>query len=151
MQTASIGYTYIHQDKHDAEGIWKSNYAMEYLRHKFVASLTHCILRVKSEKLKVKNELLLTWDFRWQQRIGSYVSGGELIPYHPYAILDAKLQWTVPEFKVSGSKFQVSELYVQASNLTNHRYRDLGSVPQPGLWVMAGAKVKMEIGNRKRR
>ena len=83
----------------------------------------------------------MTWDFRWQQRIGSYVSGGELIPYHPYAILDAKLMWDAPRY----------QLYVQASNLTNHRYRDLGSVPQPGLWVMAGAKVKMEIGNRKRR
>ena len=98
----------------------------------------------------------MTWDFRWQEREGSYVSGGELIPYHPYALLDAKLQWSMPE--ASGSKsqlstlnFQLSELYVQASNLTNHRYRDLGSVPQPGLWVMAGAKVKMEIGNRKRR
>ena len=158
VQTASIGYTYIHQDKHDAEGVWKSNYAMEYLRHKFVASLTHCIMKSKKVKrLKGEKEkgcaklfqffnvspfqLSMTWDFRWQQRIGSYVSGGELIPYHPYAILDAKLQWDTSRY----------QLYVQASNLTNHRYRDLGSVPQPGLWVMAGAKVKMEIGNKKRR
>ena len=61
--------------------------------------------------------------------------------HYPYAILDAKLQWDTSRY----------QLYVQASNLTNHRYRDLGPVPQPGLWVMAGAKVKMEIGNRKRR
>ena len=150
VQTASIGYTYIHQDKHDAEGVWKSNYAMEYLRHKFVASLTHCILKSKKVKrLKGEKEkgcaklfqffnvspfqLSMTWDFRWQQRIGSYVSGGELIPYHPYAILDAKLQWDTSRY----------QLYVQASNLTNHRYRDLGSVPQPGLWVMAGARLKL--------
>ena len=135
VRSFSAGYTYIHQTKHDAQGVVKSNYAMEYLRHKVVASLTHRILRVKSEKLKVKNELLLTWDFRWQQRIGSYVSGSELIPYHPYAMLDAKLMWDAPRY----------QLYVQATNLTNHRYFDLGSVPQPGIWLMAGARLKLSL------
>ena len=134
IATIRAGYTFIHQVKHDAEGVVKSNFVMEYLRHKFVASLTHRILRVKSEKLKVKNELSLTWDFRWQDRVGSYHSpGGKLVSYHPYAMLDAKLQWETPRY----------QLYVQATNITNHRYYDLGSVPQPGIWVMAGARLKL--------
>ena len=139
IRSLSFGYTFIHQTKHDAEGVVKSNVAMENLRHKVVASLTHHILKIKNEKLKIKNDLSITWDFRWQERVGSYVNGGELIPYHPYATLDAKLQW-------DASRYQV---YLQATNITNHRYYDLGSVPQPGIWLMAGARIKVHIGKGK--
>ena len=125
VQTASLGYTYIYQDKHDAEGVYKSNYAMEYLRHKFVASLTH----------RIVSRLSMAWDVRWQQRMGSYMSGGQRVGYHPYWTLDAKLQWDAPRYN----------LYVQATNITDHRYYDLGSVPQPGIWVMAGARLKVDL------
>ena len=123
MRSFSMGYTFIHQKKHDAEGVVKSNVAMEYLRHKFVASLSH----------RIYNRLSMSWDFRWQERVGSYVSDGKLVGYHPYAMLDAKMQWDAPRY----------QLFVQATNITNHRYYDLGSVPQPGIWVMAGAKAKL--------
>lgn len=125
MRSLSMGYTFIHQKKHDAEGVVKSNVAMEYLRHKFVASLSH----------RIYNRLSMSWDFRWQERIGSYVSDGKLVGYHPYAMLDAKMQWDAPRY----------QLFVQATNITNHRYYDLGSVPQPGIWVMAGARFKLSL------
>ena len=125
VQSLSAAYTYIHQAKHDAEGVYKSNSAMEYLRHKFVARLAH----------KVCSRLSMAWDLRWQDRVGNYLSGGGLVSYHPYWSLDAKLQWDAPRY----------QLYVQATNLTNHHYYDLGNVPQPGIWVMAGAKVKVDF------
>jgi iron complex outermembrane receptor protein len=125
MRSFSMGYTYIHQKKHDAEGVVKSNVAMEYLRHKFVASLSH----------RIYNRLSMSWDFRWQERVGSYVSGGKLVGYHPYAMLDAKMQWDAPRY----------QLFVQVTNITNHRYYDLGSVPQPGIWVMAGARFRLSL------
>ena len=139
VRSLSVGYTYIHQTKHDAEGVVKSNMAMEYLRHKAVASLTH----------RIFSRLSMTWDVRWQERVGSYVSDGSLVGYHPYWLLDAKLLWSMPEdsgskSQLSACNFQLSELYVQATNLTNHRYRDLGAVPQPGIWVMAGARVRLK-------
>ena len=149
VRSFSFGYTFIHQTKHDAEGVVKSNVAMEYLRHKVVASLTHRII----------SRLSMTWHFRWQDRVGSYVSDGKLIPYHPYAMLDAKLQWSVPRAQHSTflnalaskrafntrNSFQLSELFVQATNLTNRHYYDLGSVPQPGLWLMAGVRLKLHM------
>ena len=98
---------------------------MEYLRHKFVASLTH----------RIVSRLSMAWDVRWQQRMGSYMSGGQRVGYHPYWTLDAKLQWDAPRYN----------LYVQATNITDHRYYDLGSVPQPGIWVMAGARLKVDL------
>ena len=125
MRSLSLGYTYIHQEKHDAEGVVKSNMAMEYLRHKVVASLSHHIY----------SHLSIRWDFRWQERVGSYVSGGKLVGYHPYFMLDAKMQWDAPRY----------QLFVQATNLTNHHYYDLGSVPQPGIWVMAGARFRLSL------
>jgi iron complex outermembrane receptor protein len=125
IRSLSAGYTYIHQTKHDAEGVVKSNVAMEYLRHKVVASLTH----------RIFSRLSMSWDLRWQERVGSYVSGGNLMPYHPYAMLDAKMQWEAPRY----------QLFVQATNITNHRYYDLGSVPQPGIWVMAGARLRLSL------
>lgn len=76
---------------------------------------------------------------RYQQRMGSYqvydglVATDRLRDYRPYATLDLKLQWTDRHYDV----------YVQATNLTNHRYQDLGNIPQPGIWVMAGARWKM--------
>ena len=125
MRSLSMGYTFIHQKKHDAEGVVKSNVAMEYLRHKFVASLSP----------RIYNRLSMSWDFRWQERVGSYVSDGKLVGYHPYAMLDAKMQWDAPRY----------QLFVQATNITNHRYYDLGSVPQPGIWVMAGARFRLSL------
>ena len=125
LRSLSAGYTYIHQDKHDAEGVFKSNYAMEYLRHKFVASLSH----------KVFSHLSMNWDVRWQDRVGSYLAGQELVNYSPYAMLDAKLQWTEPRYQI----------YVQANNITDRHYHDLGNVPQPGIWVMAGARLNLRF------
>lgn len=136
VRSFSVGYTFIHQTKHDAESVVKSNVAMEYLRHKVVASLTHRVFNVKSSKHKWLNgKCEMSWDMRWQERVGSYVSEGRLVPYHPYFMLDAKMQW-------EASCYQI---FVQATNLTNHRYYDLGSVPQPGIWVMAGARLKLSL------
>ena len=125
LRSLSMGYTFIHQTKHDAEGVVKSNMAMEYLRHKVVASLSH----------RIYSRLSMSWNFRWQERVGSYVSEGKLVPYDPYAMIDAKLQWEAPCY----------QLFVQATNITNHRYYDLGSVPQPGIWVMAGARLRLSL------
>lgn len=126
LQRLTAGYTYIYQKRHDDVPIYKSNYALEYLRHKFVAGLDH----------KIWNRLSASWSVRWQDRMGSYIlyennkSTGELVDYSPYATLDLKIQWTTPRYSV----------YVEANNLTDKRYHDIGNIPQPGLWVMAGTR-----------
>ncbi|MCQ2222281.1 MAG: TonB-dependent receptor, partial [Bacteroidaceae bacterium] len=136
MQNLSLGYTYINQTRHDDQQIFKSNYALEYLRHKFTASLSH----------RIVSKLSAFWNVRWQDRMGSYVvyetnvetgkpvATNRLENYHPYATLDLKLQWTADKY----------DLYVQGNNLTDHRYYDLGNIPQPGLSILAGARVKID-------
>ena len=55
--------------------------------------------------------------------------------YSPYALLGMKVYW-----KAAGY-----ELYVTGDNLTAHRYYDYGNVQQPGLWIMAGAKINIDL------
>ncbi|MBR1652908.1 MAG: TonB-dependent receptor [Alloprevotella sp.] len=129
LQRFSAGYTYIHQERKDAQQIFKSNYALEYLRHKFTCRLDHAVW----------SRLSATWSLRLQRREGAYllyqggVSTGELTPYGTHAILDGRLQWRAPRY----------ELFVEAQNLTATRYYDLGNVRQPGLFLLAGVKVRL--------
>ncbi len=109
-----LGYAYIHQKHETTEQIYRSLYALEYLRHKFVATLSHHIV----------GHLSASWSLRWQQRMNGY---------HPYAKLDGKLTWSERHW----------EIFLKGDNLTAHRYYDLGSVLQPGLWIMAGASVRL--------
>ena len=142
LRHLSIGYTYIHQHRRDKIEIFKSNYALEYLRHKLTASLDH----------KIYAKLSATWSLRWQDRRGAYIrygntyidpttgylrgtSTGELTSYRPYATLDIKLQWTDRHWSA----------YVLATNVTDQRYYDLGNVRQPGAWILAGARFDINL------
>ncbi|MGI6242578.1 MAG: TonB-dependent receptor plug domain-containing protein [Prevotella sp.] len=111
-----MGYAYIHQSHETEHQIYKSLYALEYLRHKFVAELSHPVI----------SKLTASWALRWQQRMNGY---------HPYAKLDGKLTWNEPTW----------QLYVKADNITGHRYYDLGAVKQPGIWIMAGGNIKLNF------
>lgn len=109
-----VGYAYIHQKHTTNQPIYRSLYALEYLRHKVVVELSHPIV----------SHLSASWALRWQQRMNGY---------KPYAKVDGKLTW----------REQRWQIYLKADNLTCHRYYDLGSVLQPGLWVMAGAGITL--------
>ena len=125
----SLAYAFIHQHRRDGTAFYKSNYAMEYLRHKLVVRLDHPIW----------SHLTASWNFRWQDRMGDYIlyenaqSTGRLIPYSPYATLDLKLRWTARRY----------EVWAEGTNLTNHTYYDLGNIPQPGIVVMAGVRLHL--------
>ena len=131
LTDASVSYTYMKQWRHDDIPVFKSNYAMEYLRHKFTASLSH----------KIWSRLSATWQLRVQDRNGGYIlyegttNTGELVPYSSYATLDAKLQWTAPRYDV----------WLNATNITDTHYYDYGNIPQPGVWFMAGARIKFNL------
>ena len=123
-----VGYAYINQARYDDITIYKSNYAMEYLRHKVVGSIDH----------RIFTALSASWTFRWQERMGSYIiyennkSTGIARPYSPYALFDVKLMWQQPRYDIA----------LSLNNLTNRRYYDIGNVEQPGFWLMASAKVR---------
>jgi iron complex outermembrane receptor protein len=117
-----LGYMFMNQTK-DASGLI-SNYVMDYLRHKFTVGLSHPIYK----------NISADWRFRWQDRDGSYTkyenhqSTGVETPYNPFSMLDVKFNWKIKDFNV----------FLNINNLFDTYYFDLGNIPQPGFWLIAG-------------
>lgn len=133
LQTINLGYSYIDQKRYDDVDIYKSNYALSYLKHKFIAQLSHQLFWKK---------LLFNWSFRWQNRMGDYLDfsdstepNGLIKAYPKFALVDLKVQWTEKNYLI----------YFEANNLLNRTYFDLGNVPQPGLWVKGGIKYRFNF------
>lgn len=130
--TLRLGYTYIYQHRAGRYPIFTSLYADDYLRHKLTASLQH----------KIYGPVSASWSVRYQRRMGQYQVYDHLTPtarlhsYSPYATLDLRLNYQV---------CRPLAVYIEARNLTDCRYQDLGNIPQPGLWIMAGVRVNVNI------
>lgn len=128
FEWVSVSYAWLNQHRRAGEPYFKSNYAMEYLRHKFVARLHH----------RIVSHLSAEWAVRVQQREGAYLiykdlkPTATLQPYGTHALLDCRLTWAAKHYTA----------FVDLNNLTAHHYYDLGNVRQPGFIVMAGVKVK---------
>lgn len=128
LPVVKIGYTYLWSQRYGRYKIFTSLYGDDYLRHKLVVDINH----------KIFSRLSATWSVRYQNRMGAYQvyessnATDRLQSYTPYATLDLKLQWTASKY----------EIYVKGTNITNCRYQDLGNIPQPGAWILAGARIK---------
>ena len=120
-----VSYTYMTHDKAQEAGI-VSQYALEYLRHKLVATVHIPLWRQLGASLAV----------RWQDRVGTYTTfEGETRDYRPYALVDARLAWTATSYS----------LYAKVNNLLDNRsYTDYGNVNQPGAWIVAGINVALK-------
>lgn len=125
----SVSYAWLNQHRRAGEAYFKSNYAMEYLRHKFVVRLGH----------RIVSRLRADWSLRVQQREGAYLvykdlkPTAQLQPYGTHALLDVRLTW-------QGGRYS---LYADLSNLTNHHYYDLGNVRQAGFVALGGITFRL--------
>lgn len=132
LEQLTLGYTYIYQKRYDTKAVYKSNYALEYLRHKFVAGLTH----------RIWGNFSACWDFRFQKRMGGYEvynadhqSTGVIKEYPSYCLFDVKLLWDT-------SKYQI---FAEANNLLDRHYYDFGNIPQPGVLINAGVRYRINL------
>ncbi len=124
-KSLNVAYSHIHQNKVETEGL-QSRYTLEYLRHKLVADLQTTIVPGLDFGLY----------YRWQERTGYYTDvNGIDHTYRPYSIVDARLTWTKPRYRC----------YVEVNNLLDKTYVDYGNVPQPGIWIMGGASVNINL------
>lgn len=130
VKRVRVGYAYNIQNRRDGIEIYRSNYALNYLRHRLVVSLDH----------EIYGPLSATWQLRYQKRMGTYsdydADGNSILRnYHPYILVDLTVN----------CKLRSWNLYARAENLTNHRYYDIGSVLQPGFWFLAGVKKTFRL------
>ena len=129
LRRLTLSYAYVTTDRNE-NVIARS--AMDFLRHKAVLAVEVRFLRRMS--------LALTGSVC--DRNGSYthypVTGDPSVTeereYAPYALLDGRLAW----------EKGICRFYVDATNITGTRYCDLGGIPLPGTWVVAG--VTLTIG-----
>ena len=119
----TLSYSYINQSKEQEANII-SQYALEYLRHKLIANA----------QVPIIEHLSLGLNLRWQDRVGQYTDfSGVPHDYSPYALVDARLTWQQPKYK----------LYLEANNLLDKDYVDYGHVEQPGRWIIAGLQIRL--------
>lgn len=116
LRGISLGYSHISQSKVLEENL-RSMYSMEYIRHKVVMQADARICRNLSANLSCRHI---------DRRTDS-----DLIK--PYTLLDAKLSWDSLRHS----------LYLRVNNLLDREYYDFGEIPQPGLWIMAGATFRI--------
>ena len=55
---------------------------------------------------------------------------GVLKAYPKFALIELKIQWSEKNYLI----------YLEANNLLDRKYFDLGSVPQPGIWIKGGVR-----------
>ena len=77
----TMGYAFIHQDHDTQQPIFKSLYALEYLRHKVTAQLSQ----------RIWKQLSANSALRWQQRTNGF---------HPYTKIDMKIAWETPPIRL---------------------------------------------------
>lgn len=131
LRRVALTYGYTNTDRNrDIE----AQSAMDFMRHKAALSVEVHFLR--------RMHFVLTGSV--YDRNGSYteypVAGDSqtrrLRDFEPYFLLDGRLSW----------EKGICRLYVDATNLTDTRYCDLGGIPLPGIWVTGG--MTLTIGKR---
>jgi len=120
-----LNYHYLHSDK-NASG-YVSLYALDYLRHNLSVFLQHAVVR----------RLSAGWTFSIQKRNGDYFDYAQSrkVPYSTVFLLSTKIKYSIPHFI----------FYLQANNLLNRTYRDIGSVVMPGIWVTGGLQYHVPL------
>ena len=127
LQHVSVGYCYNYQKRRNEEQA--ANYASQlvYLRHKFVATIRHLLIR----------NLSAQWEFVYKDRTGwfDHAQTGARQNYGSFGQLDLRLQWAYNNYKV----------YAQVNNLTGKHYYDIANVPQPGCWFTVGGTITIDL------
>lgn len=125
LRSFNMSYNFLDQDKDVPDNI-QSKYTLEYLKHKFVTNAQLCLWR----------SLNLDISYRWQERTGTYTdTEGNIQDYKSYGLCDAKLTWETASYK----------LYIEANNIFDKTYVDYGNIPQPGIWIIAGGSIDINL------
>ena len=125
LASADASYSFTHLNK-AGDGL-NSRYVLDPLRHKVVLAAG----------LQFAGNFRLYGRFTAQDRDGTYLafdpSTGDSFEnsYTPFALVDLKLTYS----------FRIFHLNLEANNLFDQEYNDIGNVIQPGRWIILGLQV----------
>jgi len=134
IQSIRLNYMYLYSDK-QSKG-YLSRYVLDHVKHKITLSLSHMIYKNWGMHYVVS----------YNVRKGEYISyenikTGELKTYSPYTLLDIRMYYS----------FKNLYFYLEASNVLNVKYYDLGGLDQAGIWVKGGIKYKITFRKQESR
>ena len=119
-----IGISYSHSSVAKQSSGLHSLYATDYLRHKASLGVHHHII----------SQLNCHWDFSYQKRNGTYLGPQNTeIPYSGFVLADLKLVWNGKH----------AHPFIEATNLFNTNYLQIGNIPQPRRWLKAGLNIRL--------
>ncbi|MDR3094556.1 MAG: TonB-dependent receptor [Bacteroidales bacterium] len=127
LRSVSVSYDYLLGSKANEDFI--SNYALDYLKHKFVFHLDH----------RIVGKLNANWKVAFQDRNGNYMKfnlndGTETAtPYDAFWQIDLRVYYDTSRWNI----------FAEASNLTDQKHHDLGNLTLPGIWVRGGINIKI--------
>ena len=126
-----FSYSYCHIEA-DHRGLLSSS-AIDHLSHK--AQLWASVRPVDRLCLKAGASL--------RHREGQYVEDGEAKAYGTALLVDAAVEYDLLRSCRQDADGPRLTLYLEGHNLLDRPWRDLGGVPQPGLTLMAGARLAL--------
>jgi iron complex outermembrane receptor protein len=127
VRDIKLGYNFLNVHKSLSDSLSK----YYNLKHKFTFSIRH----------KIIYHINAEWILCYEDRMGTYIQYSEAdnkyyaSPYKPFLLLDGNITWEAGHFIV----------FMEASNVLNTRYVDEGSIFQPGRWIRAGIKARLEF------
>lgn len=126
LGSAGLSYTFTHLNRVSHE--INSRYLLDNLRHKVVANMD----------LYLFEQFYISLKSSYQDRNGTYLSyeAGTGIssekPYADFVLLDVKVAYSLWRFS----------LFVEATNVLDAQYNDIGNVIQPGRWMIGGLEFR---------
>ena len=130
----SLNYAFLKQKRLDDIPVYASSYALDYLRHKLVLTLNAKFLRNFEAEVSCRAQDRMGEYVKYTPKIhedGNTIYEANTCEYKPYAIVNLKIKWIKQKY----------ELFAIIDNLNDKSYYDIGNVPQPGIWITAGAKI----------
>lgn len=124
LEHFQTSYSYTEINKSPSTFI--SNYALDNLRHKFVIDIG----------ISLPFNFSVYYNTRWYNRNGAYLSydietgTSKELPYEKYRLHDLSLRYNLKHLSI----------YINVSNIFDVEYMDLGSVTQPGRWIIGGVR-----------
>ena len=113
----SVEAGYTFLDSNRSRSEFESKYLLDHLRHQVVAGVGHGFLLGTT----------MNWTGRWQERLD-----GE-----SHFLLDGRLFRRVGNFLI----------FLEARNILDTEYTEVGNIPMPGRWVAAGVKLDLPVGD----
>ena len=124
LENLKISYGYLSSDNRSSG--FESNYVLDFLRHKADLGL----------QIKLAENFVINWNTSFQQRRGEYIDAtGVEIKFVPILLSDVKLS----------VNRELVNIFLQASNVFNQKFVDIGNVQNPGLWISAGLKYQLNL------